>query len=150
MKKLILPLMLFASVLLLFNSAQAYSLLQLDITNGSASYDPSNETIVTGDPTLDLVALLNPDNDQFKKINLVTTFYIVASWNNDTGDSFTIDPLSNGRKKVTLNNNSSPTNPQLNHEELGTYDQLIDFTFNSSNTLQRTILKLIQGDLQDF
>jgi hypothetical protein len=76
-----------------------------------------------------LVALLNPLSGEFSKISLATTFNIVASWNTITGDSFSI-----GSTTVTLNNNPAPTNPQLNHGELGTYAQLIPFTFNPSNT----------------
>jgi hypothetical protein len=129
MKKLILPLILFVSILLLSNSALAYPLLQLDITNGGASYDPLDETIVTADPTFDLVALINTDSGQFKKMDLNTEFYILASWNNNTGDSFTI-----GSNTVTLGNNPAPTDPKLNHGELGTYAQPIGFTFDSNNT----------------
>jgi hypothetical protein len=130
MKKLLLPLMLFASVLFLFNSALAYNLLQLDIDD-SASY--VNGTIVTGDPTFDVVALLNPDSGQFKKVSLATEFFLVASW--DSAGTPPNNTFTLGGDTVSLNTMTAPpTNPQLNHGELGTYAQLIPFTFDSNNT----------------
>lgn len=127
MKKLLLPLMLLVSVLLTFNSALAYNLLQLDVTNDGASYDPSNETIVTADPTFQLVALLNTLSGLFdNKVSDTTQFYIVASWNTATiGGSFDI-----GSTTVALDGGGSPpSNPQLNHGELGTYGEIIPFYF---------------------
>jgi hypothetical protein len=136
-KKVFLLVMMFAIILGFNTPVIAYHLLQLDITNDGVSYDPTNETIVTQDPTFDLVALLNTRNGQFGKLGVELSqigsipFFIVASWDNATGDKFEFDGSD-----VLLNSDTPSvfSNPKLNHGELGSYGAVFSFYFDPGNT----------------
>lgn len=137
MKKVSLLVMMFAMVLGSNTPVIAYHLLQLDITNENVGYDPANQTVVTQDPTFNLVALLNTGNGQFGKLGVELSeigsvpFFIVASWNNATGDEFEFAGSDVPLNSVTP---SVFSNPKLNHGELGSYGALFSFNFDPSNT----------------
>jgi hypothetical protein len=128
MKRLTLLMMLCGAILLLGSTAIAYPLLQLDIDGDNTSYQ-GGSIVSGGDPTFNLVALIDTTKMDSKDVNFGTPFYLVASWDTSTSGSFEL----NGTNYLD-EGGSPPSNPQLNHGDLGTYANQWSFNFLPGNT----------------